>query len=62
MNPQQKTSFDPAVPYPGPDLQDAQNERPIAIGQEIPPAGVSEPASTKSPTLLDTFYYWVMSR
>jgi hypothetical protein len=62
MNPQQELPPDSSDQRPVRDAQAANTERPITILQASLPASESEPTSTKSPTLLDVFYYWVMSR
>lgn len=62
MNIQQKSSPEAPDQSHTPHASNAVIEPPAANPSVILPAAISEPAATKRPTLLESFYHWVMSR
>jgi hypothetical protein len=61
MNSQSEQPPYAAAICPGPETRDAEAEHKVSDRKPLP-LKTSEAVATKQPTLLDRFYYWVMSR
>jgi len=62
MNSHYKLSLEALEQPPGADTQTLDTEQPAAIAQERLPGENTETAPAKCPSLLESFYHWLMSR
>jgi hypothetical protein len=62
MNSQDKLSLEVLEQPPGTNPQTLPTEQPAAIAQERLPGGNAEAAPANHPSLLESFYHWLMSR